>query len=120
MLIPEPKFYLKDVQSESPTLIYLQAKYTHEGQQRVMLSAGNKVHPNEWDEVKHRAVVTKKTYYNADINLWLDKMENAFKNIFRNFIIDGIIPTASMVKEKMEHVLNLNSYVPVKVILTAT
>ncbi|MBV9963129.1 MAG: site-specific integrase [Parafilimonas sp.] len=114
MLIPEPKFYLKDVRSEQPTLIYLQVKYTHEGQQRLMLSVGDKVHPNEWDYAKHRAIVTKKTQYNADVNLWLEKVCGTYRAVFRNFIIDGIIPTAAMIKEKMEVVLNLNSYIPVK------
>jgi integrase len=109
MLIPEPKFYLKDINSNIPTLIYLQAKYTHVIQQRVMLSTGDKILPTDWDYTKQRALISKKNLGNADINLWLDKMVNTFKSVFRNYLIDGIIPTATMMKEKLEEALNLKT-----------
>ena len=39
MLIPEPRFYLKDSKAKEPTMIYLQARYSvNEQPQRVMLS----------------------------------------------------------------------------------
>lgn len=113
MTIPEPKFYLKNLNSVDSTLIYLQAKYSCNGQQRVMLSTGDRILPNEWDLKKQRAIVNKKSPGNSDLNLWLDKMATSFKTIFRNCLIDGITPTASLIKDKMEDELNLK-IAPVK------
>ncbi len=107
MTIPEPRFYLKDRNSKDETLIYLQAKYTFETQQRLMLSTGEKINPLAWNDLKQRAIIVKNNVANSDINMWLDKLSQTFKSIFRSYTLDGIVPTASMIKEKMEQVLNL-------------
>lgn len=108
MLIPEPRFYLKDCKSKIPTSIYLQARYTINDQpQRVMLSAIDKVLPSEWDPIKQRAIVNKRNLFNAEVNLYLDKMASCFKSVIRNLALDNITPTAPIVKEKMEEALNL-------------
>lgn len=116
MNIPEPRFYLKDLKSTLPTLIYLQAKYSlNEKQpQRVMLTSADKILPSEWDGNKQRATVNRKNLHAGEINLYLDKMVNAFKHSFRTLLIDNEIPTQEKVKEKMEEMLNLRPKVEVK------
>lgn len=120
MNIPDPKFYLKERKSDEPTLIYMQAKYTANGQERFMLSTGNKVLPTEWDDFKQRAIVSKRAVANSDLNLWLDKMATAFKTVFRNALIDGKIPTALELKDRVEEKLNIKtSSVPIKTKITS-
>lgn len=100
MLIPEPRFYLKLPKATEPTLICLQVKFMGE---RVFLSTGDKIHPAEWDFTRQRAIVSKKSPGNSDINLWLDKIAADFKALFRNMQIDGGIPTAeNMTKGLLE------------------
>ncbi|MEJ0104717.1 MAG: site-specific integrase [Bacteroidota bacterium] len=120
MFIPEPKFYLKDRNSNEPTLIYMQAKYSANIPERFMLSTGNKIHPDEWDDSKQRVIISKRAVGNGDLNLWLDKMATAFKSVFRNYLLDGKIPSASELKDKIEEVLNIKVLVtPVKVKITS-
>lgn len=107
MTIPEPRFYLKDPSSSIPTLIYLQAKYSFNGQQRVMLTTGDKILPKEWDFIKQRSISNKRNIQNQEINSWLDKIHNTFKAEFRNFLINGTVPNANEIKEKIELALNL-------------
>ena len=116
MTIPEPRFYLKDLKSTIPTLIYLQAKYSLNEQQpqRVMLTSADKIHPSQWDGSKQRATVSRRNLHAGEINLYLDKMANAFKHSFRTLLIDNEIPTQEKVKEKMEEMLNLRPKVEVK------
>lgn len=112
----EARFYLKNIQSTVPTLIYLQAKYSiNEDQpQRVMLSTGDKILPGDWDFTKQRAIVSKRNLHAGDINLCIDKIANAFKKAYRTLIIDDVIPTQTAVKEKMEELLNLKPKLEVK------
>ena len=104
MIVPEPRFYLKNPSIDESTLICLQAKYNGN---RVFMSTGNKVHPIDWDFDKQRTKVTRRNLGNSDINLWLDKMAAEFKSVFRNLQIDGIEPTAILVTKKMQENLNL-------------
>lgn len=104
MIVPEPRFYLKNPSANEPTLICLQAKYNGN---RVFMSTGNKIHPSEWDFEKQRTKVSRKNLGNSDINLWLDKMANEFKSIFRNLLIDNIEPIPILVMKKMQENLNL-------------
>jgi hypothetical protein len=69
MFIPEPKFYLKDRKSDEPTLIYMQVKYSGNVPERLMLSTGNKVLPDEWDDFKQRAIVSKRAVSNCRLKL---------------------------------------------------
>lgn len=120
MFIPEPKFYLKDRNSTDPTLIYMQAKYTADNPQRFMLSTGDKILPTEWDDNKQRAIVSKKTLLNGDLNLWLDKMANAFKTEFRGFLLKGKIPNTQELKDRIEEVLNIKVCVAAPVVKQIT
>lgn len=105
MIVPEPRFYLKSAKATEATLICMQAKYSG---QRVFMSTGDKIHPDEWDFSKQRAKVSRKNLSNGDINTWLDKMEAEFKSIFRNCLIDEIVPTAGVITQKLQEKLNLN------------
>lgn len=105
MVVPEPRFYLKNPKSTERTLISLQAKFSGE---RVFISTGDKVHPSEWDFIKQRAIVSKKNPGNSDINLWLDKMAAEFKALFRNLLIDDIVPTEEVVMKALREKLNRN------------
>lgn len=105
MTVAEPRFYLKNPSSLEPTLISLQAKY--DGNQRVMLSTGDKILPNEWDFTIQRAKVTKKSLANGDLNIWLDRIASEFKRIFRNCLVDGIYPDAKLITLKLQENLNL-------------
>jgi len=107
MFIPEPKFYLKDKDAKEPTLIYMQAKYTGNKAERLMLSTGDKVSPSEWDDKKQRAITSKKSLLNGDLNLWLDKMATAFKTVFRSYLLEGKVPTALELKNKIEETLSV-------------
>lgn len=106
MIIPEPRFYLKNKNSQEPTLIVMQAKYNG---QRVYLSAVEKILPDDWDFDKQRAKVTRRNLSDADINMWLDKMTIDFKTIFRNCLIEEREPTAILLTQKLQEKLNLNN-----------
>lgn len=106
MQIPKVNFYLKHVGAKEATLISLQLKFPID--QRVVLSTGDKIHPEQWDGVKQRALVNRKMPQNAETNLWLDKIDGSVKSIFRNLYIDGITPTAEIVKAKLLEVLSIN------------
>ena len=82
MVIPDPRFYLKDTKTATNlTLICLQAKFNGE---RVFMSTGDKIAPSEWDYLKQRAIISKKSPSNSEINLWLDKISCLeFKTAFR-------------------------------------
>jgi len=109
MVVPEPRFYLKNPKSTEPTLISLQAKFNGE---RVFMSTGDKVNPSEWDFIKQRAMVSKKNPGNSEINMWLDKIAAEFKALFRNLLIDGIVPTEEIVMKALREKLNRNVSAP--------
>ncbi|OYZ01866.1 MAG: hypothetical protein B7Y37_04525 [Sphingobacteriia bacterium 28-36-52] len=107
-MIPEPRFYLKNQKSSEPTLIYLDVRYTSlEGVERFTLTTGEKIRPEEWNFSTQRAIVSKHLQKNSSLNFWLEKMVNTFKSEFRNFQINGIIPTAAILKEKVNGILNI-------------
>lgn len=112
MQIPKVNFYLKQVSAKEPTLISLQLKFPVD--QRVVLSTGDKILPTEWDFVKQRALVNKKMPRNADTNLWLDKIDLEVKSIFRNLFIDGVTPTAEIVRGKLLVALAITPQLVVK------
>src|SRR5439155_23701774 len=92
-----------------PTLIYLQSKYSFNGFHRVMISTGDKIMVSEWDFVKKRAIVSKKNQANADINTWLDKIASTFKSEYRSCLIDGIEPTSTTIKSRVEKALKIGA-----------
>ncbi|MBN9298616.1 MAG: site-specific integrase [Filimonas sp.] len=107
-MIPEPRFYLKDPKSQEPTLIYMDVKYTaSEGPQRFTLTTGEKILATAWSFASQRAIAGKQKPMSSSLNFWLDKMANTFKEEFRNFQIDGIVPLASELKERVNSKLNI-------------
>jgi len=102
MKISKPKFLLKDPKSDSETLISLFVRWNNI---RLVYSTGEKINPKNWD-FKNQRAVGKKNLEVGELNFWLDKIENEVNSIFRNLKIDGVIPTASLVKEKLSAKLN--------------
>lgn len=80
MIIPQPRFILRDKKSKKPTAIQCHIRY--EGH-RIVISTGEKIIPVEWDFGKQRAINSKKYPYNTELNIWLDKIENDIKLVFR-------------------------------------
>ncbi len=105
MLIPDPKFYLKELHSDQPTLISMQVKFDN---QRIFISTGQKILKDEWSFEKQRAIVNKRNLQSSSINLWLDKLSSEFKTIFRNALIDGERPNAIAITKLLQEKLNLN------------
>ncbi len=95
MYIPKTNFYLKDTKANDPTLISLQVKFNGH---RVLMSTGEKIHPQKWDYSKQRGV--GKEY--ADLNYWLNKIDSELASIFRNCNIENITPTAELVLAQLK------------------
>src|SRR5689334_176084 len=104
-MIPQFNFYLKNIQSLSPTPIYLQSKFDH---YRLMLTAGEKILPTHWDFKEKRAVVKYNRQEYPLLNDWLDKIEMAAKDFYRTSKLQGIVPTDATIKEHLEKKFNLN------------
>lgn len=98
MKIPQPRFLLKDPKSNIKTAIYCHIRFNRE---RIIYSTGDKIHPDQWDPGRQRAINSKKYPENSEINLWLDKIDTEIKSIFRSFNIEKITPTVAIVKEKL-------------------
>jgi integrase len=113
MMIPEPRFYLKQPQSLQPTLISMQAKYMG---QRVFMSTGDKVPPVDWDFEKQRVKINRKNLSSSETNMWLDKMAAEFKSIFRNCLLDEVVPTEDVILKKLQERLNLKYQPPVIIV----
>jgi len=80
MIIPQPRFILRDKKDKNPTSIQCHLRFQS---QRIVLSTGEKIYPVEWDSKKQRAINSKKYPHNTDLNMWLDKMDNEIKAVFR-------------------------------------
>ena len=98
MKIPQPRFLLKDPKCNTNTQIYCYIRFNR---QQIVYSTGDKIHPDQWDPKRQRAINSRKYPENTEINLWLDKIESEIKSIFRSLNIDQITPTVRLVKEKM-------------------
>jgi integrase len=112
-MIPQFNFYLKDIHSTCATPIYLQAKFDYE---RLMVTAREKILPDHWDSNTKRAIVKYNRLEYPLINDWLDKMEMAAKDFYRNTKLQGEIPTAAAIKSFLEQKFNLNPKPKVEVI----
>ena len=119
-MLPQFNYYLKDIKSTTPTLIYLQAKYNCF--ERLTLTTGEKILPTHWDFKNKRAITKFDKIDYPSINDWLDKMEIEAKDFFRNCKFQGKIPSALEIKSHLEQKFNLNPkpvvIIPVKKQLT--
>lgn len=98
MKIPTPRFLLRDPKSNSPTLINCHIRFDNE---RIVISVGEKVLPSEWNAEKQRAINSKKYPHNTDLNLWLDKVDNEIKSIFRSYNIEKLSPSTDSIRNKI-------------------
>ncbi len=103
MKISEPKFLLRKPKGNEITQIQLHVRFNGT---KFVYSAGESIHPSNWDFVCQRAKVTRKYPENSDVNFWLGRVENEIKNIFRNLRIDNIVPTVSILKNELSIRLN--------------
>jgi integrase len=104
-MIPQFNFYLKDIHSKTATLIYLQSRFNYE---RLMLTCGERILPVHWDFENKRAIVKYNRLEYPSINDWLDKIEMAAKDHFRDCRLQGVFPTAANIKAHLESKFNLN------------
>jgi hypothetical protein len=104
-MMPQFNFYLKDIHSKNATPIYLQSKFDYE---RLMLTAGEKILPEHWDFTTKRANIKFNKQEYPLLNDWLNKIEMAAKDFYRNIRLQGTSPTASNIKEHLENKFNLN------------
>lgn len=98
MQVPEPRFYLKKINTTEPTLISMQVKYCG---QRVFISTGEKVVPSEWDFQRQKVIVSKRDLSASTTNMFLEKMVAEFKSVFRDLLITYDLPPATLVTDKL-------------------
>ena len=103
MKISTPKFLLKKPKADKETPISLYVRFNNE---RVVYSTGEQIHPSNWDFKTQRVKGSRKKFDVADINDWLDKIENTAKCIFRALKYDGITPTPALIRQELSRVLN--------------
>lgn len=104
-MIPQFNFYLKNIKATEPTPIYLQSKFDYE---RLMVTAREKILPEHWDFTRKRAITKFNRSEYPLLNDWLDKIEMASKDFFRHCRLEGVNPTAQMIKRHLEEKFNLN------------
>lgn len=105
-MMPQFNYYLKNINATEPSLIYLQSKYNC--YERLMLTTGEHILPTHWDFESKRAIIKYNKAEYQSINDWLDKIEMAAKDYFRNSRFQGTIPKASEIKAHLEQKFNLN------------
>lgn len=97
------KFKLKEPNSKSDTLIYLNFYYNYI---RFKYSTGDKINPKFWNETNQRVKETKKFPEYPEFNTRLNSMENAINNAFRKLLNDGIQPDNEKLKKGLEEELS--------------
>jgi integrase len=105
MQMPDFNFYLKSPTAETPSLIYLQAKFNYE---RLTITTGEKILPSHWDSSLKRAVVSLNKNEYSRLNDWLDKIVLTAKEGFRDYRFRGINPTAALIKQHVGDSLQIN------------
>lgn len=97
------KFKLKEPNSKSETLIYLNFYYNY---RRFKYSTGEKINPKFWNETNQRAKETKKFPEYPEFNTRLNSLENGINNAFRKLLNDGIQPDNEKLKRGLEEELS--------------
>jgi hypothetical protein len=112
MFIPQPRFILRKPNDNKPTAIQCHLRFNGE---RIVFSTGEKIHPDEWDSNKQRAINSKKYPHNTELNMWLEKIDTETKFIFRNFNLENITPNRDCSRENgtldSEQICNYFKYV---------
>lgn len=93
------RFKLKEPNSKSETLIYLQFYYQYK---EFKYSTGEKIHPKFWNKELQRVKNTKNFPEYPEFNARLDKIENAINNAFRILLNDNIQPNNNLLRKEFE------------------
>ncbi len=102
MFIPQPKFLLRKPKDIKPTAIQCHLRFNGD---RIVFSTGEKINPAEWDFSKQRAINSKKYPHNTELNMWLEKIDNEIKFIFRNFNLENTTPNRDLVLKSIHEKL---------------
>lgn len=105
------KFKLKEPNSKTETLIYLNFYYNYK---RFKYSTGEKINPRHWNETFQRAKETKQFPQYPEFNARLDKFQNGINNAYRKVLNDGIQPNNAILKKELEAELSDNIIKPYK------
>lgn len=101
--MPEAKFVLKEPNRKEPTLVYL---FYYFNNIKLKYSTSQKIHPKNWNPEKQRAKELRSFGESSNFNFYLDKIKTEVNNAYRNFLIEGIIPTPEHLKKALDEALN--------------
>ena len=90
MRIPVARFILKDPKAEKPTLIFLVLRFRNK---KMVYSTGESIHPDYWNPEDQEATHVRKYPEHGDINFNIDVLGKRAVKIFRDMVIDEILPT---------------------------
>ncbi|MEM5565714.1 site-specific integrase [Psychroserpens sp. AS72] len=93
------KFVLKEPNSKTETLIYLNYNYQYN---RFKYSTGEKINPKFWNKNDQRVKSSKNFPEYPEFNARLDKIENGINNVFRKLLNDGVQPNNRKLKDALE------------------
>lgn len=102
MIIPQPRFILRNKKDTKPTAIQCHIRYERH---RIVMITGEKINPAEWDSSKQRAINSKKYPHNTELNMWLDKMENEIKLVFREINYEKETLSKELIIRRINHKL---------------
>jgi len=99
-------FYLYNVNSNSPTPIILHFRYS---QGKLIYSTRQKILPKYWNSKKKRVKITDAFPQCQSINKILNKLDAEIIRIYNDLIYRDITPSNSILKEKLNEVLKIDS-----------
>ena len=98
----EGTFVLKDPTSKDETLIFLLYRYNYK---RLKYSTGIKIKPKFWNPDTQKAREIRGFNETASINTFLENIRKHIKNIYRDLISNGTIPTNANLKDGLDILL---------------
>ena len=104
MAVPEPRFYLRDKNSEFKTPIVMQVKFNKE---RINYATEESIHPDDWDNVSQRCIKSKRSPDSAVINDILNEMSTEIKKIYHSLFFSNIYPAPEIVLKQFKENLKL-------------
>ncbi|SMG49722.1 tyrosine-type recombinase/integrase [Arenibacter troitsensis] len=99
------KFKLKEPNSKTETLIYLNYYYNYK---RFKYSTGEKINPKFWNPTGQRAKESKQFPQYPEFNSRLDILQNGINTAYRRLLNDGIQPNNEILKKALEAELSGN------------
>ena len=103
-------FVLKEPKSSEPTLIYLIMRYNaykvdnsgNKTYQQFKFSTGMKWVAKNWNLKKHRGITKDNAPDPAELNLRLDNIDNAAKNIYQRLVNEKIEITSDVLRNELD------------------